>query len=90
MHHVVKAGKARYVGASSMFSWQFAKMLYTAEARGWTRFVTMQNHYNLLYRDEEWEMIPLCVEEGIGVIPRSPGARVAGWAPAGRNTSSTA
>jgi aryl-alcohol dehydrogenase (NADP+) len=77
LHDVVKAGKARYLGASSMFAWQFAKMLYTAEAHGWTRFVTMQNHYNLLYREEEREMMPLCVEEAIGVIPWSPLAR--GW-----------
>jgi aryl-alcohol dehydrogenase-like predicted oxidoreductase len=75
LHDVVKSGKARYLGASSMFGWQFTKMLYTAEAHGWTRFVTMQNHYNLLYREEEREMIPLCVEEGIGVIPWSPLAR---------------
>ncbi len=72
LHDVVKAGKARYLGASSMFSWQFAKMLLVAEAHGWTRFVTMQNHYNLIYREEEREMIPLCLEEGIGVIPWSP------------------
>jgi aryl-alcohol dehydrogenase (NADP+) len=75
LHDVVKAGKARYLGASSMLSWQFAKMLYVAEANGWTRFVTMQNHYNLIYREEEREMIPLCLEEGIGVIPWSPLAR---------------
>ena len=72
---VVHSGKARYLGASSMFAWQFAKMLYTAEANGWTRFVTMQNHYNLLYREEEREMIPLCLDEGIGVLPWSPLAR---------------
>ena len=72
---VVRSGKARYLGASSMFAWQFAKMLYTAEANGWTRFVTMQNHYNLLYREEEREMIPLCLDEGIGVLPWSPLAR---------------
>ncbi|MFN2507155.1 MAG: aldo/keto reductase [Chthoniobacterales bacterium] len=75
LHDVVKAGKARYLGASSMFSWQFAKMLATAKANGWTRFETMQNHYNLLYREEEREMMPLCIEEGIGVIPWSPLAR---------------
>ncbi|MDQ6809839.1 MAG: aldo/keto reductase [Verrucomicrobiota bacterium] len=75
LHDVVKAGKARYLGASSMFSWQFAKMLYLARANGWTAFTTMQNHYNLLYREEEREMIPLCLEEGIGVIPWSPLAR---------------
>jgi aryl-alcohol dehydrogenase (NADP+) len=84
LHDVVKSGKARYLGASSMFAWQFTKMLYTAEAHGWTRFVTMQNHYNLLYREEEREMIPLCVEERIGVIPWSPLARglLAGRRPA--------
>jgi 1-deoxyxylulose-5-phosphate synthase len=75
LHDVVRAGKARYIGASSMFSWQFAKALYLADLHGWTRFVSMQNHYNLVYREEEREMIPLCVEEGIGVIPWSPLAR---------------
>lgn len=75
LHDVVRAGKALYLGASSMFAWQFAKMLYTADANGWTRFVTMQNHYNLLYREEEREMMPLCLEEGIGVLPWSPLAR---------------
>jgi 1-deoxyxylulose-5-phosphate synthase len=75
LHDVVKAGKARYIGASSMYAWQFAKMLYTQERRGWTRFVSMQNHYNLVYREEEREMLPLCREEGIGVIPWSPLAR---------------
>lgn len=75
LHDVVRAGKALYLGASSMFAWQFAKMLYTADANGWTRFVTMQNHYNLLYREEEREMLPLCLEEGIGVLPWSPLAR---------------
>jgi aryl-alcohol dehydrogenase (NADP+) len=72
---VVKAGKALYLGASSMYAWQFAKMLYTADQLGLTRFVTMQNHYNLIYREEEREMIPLCREEGIGIIPWSPLAR---------------
>jgi 1-deoxyxylulose-5-phosphate synthase len=72
---VVKAGKVRYIGASSMYSWQFAKALDLAERHGWTRFVSMQNHYNLLYREEEREMIPLCREEGIGIIPWSPLAR---------------
>src|SRR5205085_6789974 len=72
---VVKSGKARYVGASSMYAWQFAKMLHVAERHGWTRFVSMQNHYNLVYREEEREMIPLCIDEGIGVIPWSPLAR---------------
>jgi len=75
LHDVIKAGKARYIGASSMFAWQFAKMLYTADRLGLTRFVTMQNHYNLIYREEEREMIPLCREEGIGMIPWSPLAR---------------
>ncbi|MEY2495832.1 MAG: 1-deoxyxylulose-5-phosphate synthase [Verrucomicrobiota bacterium] len=75
LHDVVRAGKARYLGASSMSAWQFAKMLYTADAHGWTRFVTMQNHYNLLYREEEREMIPLCREEKIGALPWSPLAR---------------
>ncbi len=72
---VVKAGKVRYIGASSMYSWQFAKALYLADRHGWTRFVSMQNHYNLLYREEEREMIPLCREEGVGIIPWSPLAR---------------
>lgn len=75
LHDVVKAGKARYLGASSMYAWQFAKALQIAERRGWTRFVSMQPHYNLLYREEEREMLPLCVEEKIGVIPWSPLAR---------------
>jgi aryl-alcohol dehydrogenase (NADP+) len=72
---VVKTGKALYLGASSMFAWQFAKMLYKADEMGLTRFVAMQNHYNLVYREEEREMLPLCREEGIGVIPWSPLAR---------------
>ena len=75
LHDVVRMGKALYIGASSMYSWQFAKMLYKAEQLGLTRFVTMQNHYNLVYREEEREMLPLCREEGIGVIPWSPLAR---------------
>jgi aryl-alcohol dehydrogenase-like predicted oxidoreductase len=75
LHDVVKAGKARYIGASSMFAWQFAKALHVAEKNGWTRFVTMQNHLNLLYREEEREMLPLCADAGIGVIPWSPLAR---------------
>jgi aryl-alcohol dehydrogenase-like predicted oxidoreductase len=75
LHDVVKAGKARYLGASSMFAWQFAKMLYTADELGLTRFVSMQNHYNLVYREEEREMIPLCRDQGIGIIPWSPLAR---------------
>jgi aryl-alcohol dehydrogenase-like predicted oxidoreductase len=72
---VVRAGKARYIGASSMFAWQFAKAQYTAAAAGSTRFVSMQNHYNLVYREEEREMIPLCIDQGIGVLPWSPLAR---------------
>jgi aryl-alcohol dehydrogenase-like predicted oxidoreductase len=75
LHDVVKAGKVRYIGASSMYAWQFARALYLADLRGWTRFVTMQNHYNLLYREEEREMIGLCVAERIGVLPWSPLAR---------------
>ena len=75
LHDVVKAGKALYIGASSMYAWQFAKMLATQEKHGWTRFVSMQNHYNLVYREEEREMMPLCRAEGIGVIPWSPLAR---------------
>jgi len=75
LHDVVKSGKARYIGASSMYAWQFATMLHTAQAGGWTRFVTMQNYLNLLYREEEREMLPLCAAEGIGVIPWSPLAR---------------
>ena len=75
LHDVVKAGKARYVGASSMYAWQFQKMLHVAEQHGFTRFVSMQDHYNLLYREEEREMLPLCSSEGIGVIPWSPLAR---------------
>jgi aryl-alcohol dehydrogenase (NADP+) len=75
LHDVVKAGKARYIGASSMYAWQFAKMLYTQAGHGWSRFVSMQNHYNLIYREEEREMLPLCRDEGIGVIPWSPLAR---------------
>ena len=75
LHDVVKAGKARYIGASSMSAWRFLKMLKISEANGWTRFVTMQNYVNLLYREEEREMLPLCREEGIGVIPWSPLAR---------------
>jgi aryl-alcohol dehydrogenase-like predicted oxidoreductase len=72
---VVKSGKVRYIGASSMYAWQFTKALYLASLHGWPRFVSMQNHYNLLYREEEREMIPLCQSEGIGVIPWSPLAR---------------
>jgi 1-deoxyxylulose-5-phosphate synthase len=75
LHEVVRAGKARYIGASSMFAWQFAKAQYLAERHGWTRFASMQNHYNLLYREEEREMIPLCVDQGVAVLPYSPLAR---------------
>lgn len=75
LHDVVKSGKVRYIGASSMYAWQFAKSLYLADLHGWTRFVSMQNHYNLLYHEEEREMMPLCRAEGIGVIPWSPLAR---------------
>lgn len=72
LHDVVKAGKARYIGASSMYAWQFAKAQIAADAHGWTRFVSMQNHYNLIYREEEREMIPFCVDQGVGIIPWSP------------------
>jgi aryl-alcohol dehydrogenase-like predicted oxidoreductase len=75
LHDVVRAGKARYLGASSMYAWQFAKAQHTAQAAGWTRFISMQNHYNLLYREEEREMIPLCLDQGVGCIPWSPLAR---------------
>jgi len=75
LNDIVRTGKARYIGASSMSSWQFAKMLYLADRHGWPRFVSMQNHYNLVYREEEREMLPLCREEGIGIIPWSPLAR---------------
>lgn len=72
LHDVVKAGKARYIGASSMYAWQFQKALYVAEKNGWTKFISMQNHMNLIYREEEREMLPLCIDEGIGVTPYSP------------------
>ncbi|WP_086559659.1 aldo/keto reductase [Streptomyces africanus] len=75
LHDVVKAGKVRYIGASSMYAWQFSKAQYTARLNGWTRFVSMQNHYNLLYREEEREMLPLCADQGVGVLPWSPLAR---------------
>jgi 1-deoxyxylulose-5-phosphate synthase len=77
LYNVVRAGKARYVGASSMYAWQFAKAQRVAERAGWTGFVSMQNHYNLLYREEEREMIPQCIDQGVGVLPWSPLAR--GW-----------
>ena len=75
LHDVVKSGKVRYLGASSMWAWQFAKAQYTADIHGWTRFVSMQNHYNLLNREEEREMLPFCADQGVGVIPWSPLAR---------------
>jgi 1-deoxyxylulose-5-phosphate synthase len=75
LNDVVKSGKVRYIGASSMYAWQFCKALHLADRRGWTRFVTMQDHYNLLYREEEREMLPLCAAEGVGVLPWSPLAR---------------
>ncbi len=75
LHDVVRAGKARYIGASSMYAWQFGKMLATSEKHGWTRFVSMQPQYNLVYREEEREMLPLCKDQGVGVIPWSPLAR---------------
>src|ERR1700728_636708 len=75
LNDVVRAGKARYIGASSMFAWQFAKAQHTAESHGWAKFVSMQNHYNLVYREEEREMIPLCLDQGVGCIPWSPLAR---------------
>jgi len=75
LHDVVRAGKARYIGASSMFAWQFAKAQHVAQTHGWAPFVSMQNHYNLIYREEEREMIPQCIDQGVGVIPWSPLAR---------------
>jgi aryl-alcohol dehydrogenase (NADP+) len=92
LEDIVRSGKARYIGASSMMSWQFAKALYLADQRGWTRFVSMQNHYNLVYREEEREMLPLCREEGIGVLPWSPLARgfLAGNRKRGSQRSATA
>ncbi|MER7639836.1 aldo/keto reductase [Streptomyces sp. NPDC126522] len=75
LHDLVKAGKVRYIGASSMYAWQFAKHQHVAERHGWTKFVSMQNHYNLLYREEEREMLPLCADQGVGVLPWSPLAR---------------
>src|ERR1700689_507584 len=82
LHDVVKAGKARYIGASSMYAWQFCKALYLADLNGWTRFISMQNHYNLIYREEEREMMGLCTSQKIGVIPWSPlapGPRARPW-----------
>ena len=88
LNDVVRSGKARYIGASSMAAWQFAKALHVSERRGWARFVSMQNHYNLVYREEEREMLPLCLDEGIGVIPWSPLAR--GFLAGNRKPSDTA
>lgn len=90
LHDVVKSGKARYIGASSMFAWQFAKAQHVADLNGWTRFVSMQNHLNLLYREEEREMLPLCADQGIGVIPWSPLARGRLTRPAGAAATSRA
>jgi aryl-alcohol dehydrogenase (NADP+) len=87
LHDIVRAGKARYIGASSMYAWQFSKALYLADLHGWTRFVSMQNHYNLVYREEEREMIPLCLDQGIGLIPWSPLAR--GFLAGNRRASDT-
>jgi len=87
LHDIVKAGKARYVGASSMWAWQFAKAQHVAASSGWTRFVSMQDHYNLLYREEEREMLPLCADQGVGVLPWSPLAR--GLLAAGTDRSTT-
>ncbi len=91
LHDVVRAGKARYVGASSMFAWQFARAQHTADLGGWTRFVSMQDHYNLLYREEEREMLPFCLDQGVGVLPWSPLARCPrrSSGPPGRSTSPT-
>ena len=89
LHDVVRAGKARYIGASSMFAWQFAKAQHTAEAHGWTKFVSMQNHYNLIYREEEREMIPLCLDQGVGCIPWSPLARGCWRGPAPATAAAT-
>lgn len=75
LHDLVRAGKVRYIGASSMYAWEFSKAQYTADLNGWTRFVSMQNHYNLLYREEEREMLPLCADQGVGTLPWSPLAR---------------
>ncbi len=75
LHDLIRSGRVRYIGASSMFAWQFAKSLYVSDLHGWTRFVSMQNHYNLVYREEEREMIPLCLAEGIGILPWSPIAK---------------
>lgn len=91
LNDIVRAGKARYIGASSMYAWQFTKALYLADLHGWTRFATMQNHYNLVYREEEREMIPLCADQGVGLIPWSPLARgfLTGNRPGGTATATT-
>jgi len=89
LHDIVKAGKARYIGASSMMSWQFMKALHVADMNGWTRFISMQNHLNLIYREEEREMLPLCEDQGIGVIPWSPLARGRLTRPTGTTTTRT-
>ncbi len=89
LHDVVRAGKARYIGASSMYTWQFAKAQHTAEVNGWTPFVSMQPHYNLLYREEEREMLPFCLDQGVGVIPWSPLARGRLTRPWGETTART-
>ena len=88
LHDVVQAGKARYIGASSMFAWQFAKAQHTADARGWTRFVSMQNHYNLVYREEEREMIPQCIDQGSRRHPVEP-ARPRAASPVTRHATAT-
>jgi aryl-alcohol dehydrogenase-like predicted oxidoreductase len=90
LHDVVKAGKVRYLGASSMWAWQFSKMQYTATLNGWTRFVSMQNHLNLLHREEEREMIPLCLDQGVSLMPWSPMARGNLARPWGESTNRTA
>ncbi len=87
LHDVVKAGKARYLGASSMWAWQFSKALHTADLNGWTRFASMQDHYNLLQREEEREVLPLCEDQGVGVLPWSPLARGALARPWGEGTA---
>ena len=89
LHDVVKSGKARYIGASSMYAWQFCRALHIADRHGWTRFVSMQNHYNLLYREEEREMVGLCLAEGVGMIPWSPLARGRLTRPPGVDTGRT-
>ncbi|WP_339492860.1 aldo/keto reductase [Pseudomonas sp. EA_15y_Pfl2_R67] len=89
LHDIVKAGKARYIGASSMYAWQFAKAQHVAQANGWSRFVSMQNYVNLLYREEEREMIPLCLDQGVGLMPWSPMARGRLTRPQGEQTERT-